>query len=125
MLCLPSMPLPTIKCAFLTCISAYFKLLNSQNIYPQQRYTTHHISRQTNFKPYLSNSGYVGVIPRIIVNEYRPICHSRYLITVIPPRHYFRILQDDVKMYLSPALLSTRSKILKSWTKMFFMNESN
>jgi len=49
--------------------------------------------KQAIWKSYLSHSWYMRVVPRVVVNENGAIGHGGDLVTVIPPRHYFRILQ--------------------------------
>ena len=45
--------------------------------------------------PYLSHAGYMGVVPRIVVDKNSPVGHRRDLVSVIPPGHHFCILPNQ------------------------------
>lgn len=42
---------------------------------------------------HLPNSGDVCIVPCVVINKNGSICHCSYLISIIPPRHDFGILQ--------------------------------
>ena len=60
---------------------------------------------------YLPDSRYVRIVPRVVVDDYRPIGHRRDLVPVIPPRHNLRVLNETQTV---TGLFSTRNE-LRTW----------
>ena len=42
---------------------------------------------------HLPDSGYVCIIPSVVIHKNCSVCHCCYLIPIIPPRHHFGILE--------------------------------
>ena len=34
----------------------------------------------------------MGVVPRVVIHQDRPVCHGRQLVPVVPPTHYLGVL---------------------------------